>query len=252
MKRLLLFSLLTLFILHIGNAQIVNVESLRRTTDTSKWSGSTSLDLGLIQNTRSIFRLANRIRLQYNTEKNLYLFINDINLQKIDENSFVNRGIQHFRYNREVTKNIKLESFAQSQYDAVSNIKFRGLVGIGPRFKLSKNKKFRYYLGTLMMYEYEEATDNSIAILRDVRNSSYFSCSLFPLEHLSIVSTTYYQPMIKQFSDFRISNETSIAFNILENLALKTTFIYNFDTDPILNIPKTQYELMNGIIYSFN
>tara|TARA_R110002051_G_scaffold45354_4_gene91388 strand:- start:5947 stop:6675 length:729 start_codon:yes stop_codon:yes gene_type:complete len=233
-------------------AQIVNVESLRRATDSSKWSGSASLDLGLIKNTNSIFRITNRARLQYNTENNLFLFINDINLQKIENSSFVNRGIQHFRYNRKLNEKIKLESFIQSQYDEVSDIKFRGLLGVGPRFKLSKNKKYRYYLGTLLMYEHEEASSNSINILRDFRGSTYFSCSLYPLDHLSIVSTTYYQPVLKQFSDFRISNETSIAFKILENLLFKTSFIYNFDTDPIIGIPNTQYELTNGIVYSFD
>jgi hypothetical protein len=190
--------------------------------------------------------------LQYNSESNVYLFINDVNLQKIEDNSFVNRGTQHLRYKRKVSELIKFEAFAQSQYDAVSDIKFRGLLGIGPLFKLSKNKKIRYYLGTLLMYEHEEVLDNSIEILRDLRGSTYFSCSLYPLNNLSIVSTTYYQPLLKQFSDFRISSETSIAFRIVENLAFKTTFIYNLDAGPIVNIPKTQYELTNGLIYSFD
>lgn len=56
-------------------AQIVNVESLRRVSDTSKWSGSASLDIGLIKNTKSIFKISNKIRLQYKTEKNLYLLL---------------------------------------------------------------------------------------------------------------------------------------------------------------------------------
>jgi putative salt-induced outer membrane protein YdiY len=252
MKSIIIVFLLASSALHICNAQIVNVESLRRISDSSKWSVSGSLDVGLIKNTSSIFRVNNRIRLQYNSKNNVYLFINDLNLQKIEDNSFVNRGTQHLRYNRKLGERIKFEAFAQSQYDAVSNIKFRGLLGIGPRFKLSKNKNFRYYLGTLLMYEIEEALDNSIEILRDLRGSTYFSCSLYPLDNLSIVSTTYYQPLLKQFSDFRISNETSVAFRIVKNLAFKITFIYNFDAEPIVNIPKVQYELTNGLIYSFD
>ena len=251
MKRVThLFIFLTLSFVYC-EAQIVNVESLRRISDSSKWSGSASLDLGLIKNTNSIFRITNRIRLQYNTTQNLYLFINDINLQKIDDNSFINRGIQHLRYNRKLSERLKLEVFAQSQYDAVSSIKFRGLLGIGPRIKLSKNEEYRYYLGTLLMYEHEEASEPNIAILKDWRGSGYFSCSLYPVKNISIVSTTYYQPLLNQFSDFRISNETSIAFKVLKNLVFKTTFSYNFDYDPIVNIPKTQYELTNGIVYTF-
>lgn len=234
------------------NAQIVNVESLRQVSDSSKWSGSASVDIALIENRRSIFRLTNRLRLQYSTEKSLYLFINDINLQKIDDNSLVNRGIQHIRYNRRLKDNLKLEAFIQSQYDAISNIDFRGLLGIGLRQKLSKNDTYRFYLGTLIMYEYEEATVNSIKPIRDFRNSTYISFSLYPNDHISIVSTTYYQPLIKRLADFRISNETSVAFKVLKNLAFKTSFIYNYDAKPIVGIPNTQYELTNGIVYSFD
>lgn len=234
------------------DAQIVNVESLRRISDTSKWSGAANLDIGLIKNTKSIFRITNKIRLQYNTEKNLYLFINDLKLEQIEDNSFINKGIQHIRYNRKLLERLKLEVFAQSQYDAISNIKFRGLLGIGPRFKLTKSDNFRYYLGTLFMYEHEEASENTIEVLRDFRASTYFSCSLYPLENISLVSTTYYQPLLKQFSDFRISNETSLGIKVLKNLLFKMTFTYNFDASPIIGIPKTQYELTNGIVYTFD
>ena len=252
MKQFILFVFFAIISINLVDAQIVNVESLRRISDTSKWSGAANLDIGLIKNTKSIFRITNKIRLQYNTEKNLYLFINDLKLEQIEDNSFVNKGIQHIRYNRKLLDRLKLEVFAQSQYDAISNIKFRGLLGVGPRFKLSKSKDYRFYLGTLFMFEHEEASDNTIDILRDFRSSTYFSCSLYPLENISVVSTTYYQPLIKQFSDFRISNETSLGIKVLKNLLFKTTFTYNFDASPIIGIPKTQYELTNGIVYTFD
>ncbi|MBU2930172.1 DUF481 domain-containing protein [Winogradskyella psychrotolerans] len=192
------------------------------------------------------------MRLQYNTDKNLYLFINDLKLEQIEDNSFVNKGIQHIRYNRKFTERLKLEMFAQSQYDEISEIKFRRLLGIGPRFKLSKSNNYRFYLGTLLMFEHEEASSQNVEILRDFRGSIYLSCSLYPLENISIVSTTYYQPLLEQFSDFRIANQTSLGIKVLKNLLFKTVFIYNFDSDPILGIPKTQYELTNGIVYTFD
>jgi Protein of unknown function, DUF481 len=252
MKKALFLILFLLTCSNTSEAQIVNVESLRQVNDSSKWSGSASVDVALIENRRSIFRLTNRLRLQYNTDKNLYLFINDINLQKIDDNSLVNRGTQHIRYNRFLNANLKLEAFAQSQYDAISNIDFRGLIGIGLRKKLSKNDKLKFFLGSLIMFEYEEATINSINALRDFRNSTYLSFSLYPNDNISIVSTTYYQPLLKKFSDFRISNETSVAFKVFKNLSFKTSFIYNYDAKPIVGIPNTQYELTNGIVYSFD
>ena len=61
-----------------------------------------------------------------------------------------------------------------------------------------------------------------------------------------------WEDLLKQFSDFRISNETSIGIKVLTNLLFKTTFTYNFDANPIIDIPNTQYELTNGLVYTFD
>ena len=234
-------------------SQVINVESLRKPSDSTRWSGSASLDVSLIKNTNDIFRIANKAHVQYSYQKNLWLFVNDLNFQKIEGNSLVNRGTQHFRYNRKLRKRIKWEAFAQAQYDAISQIDFRGLLGTGPRFKLSENDSYRFYLGTLVMYEYEEASEGvANGIRRDFRGSTYLSFSLYPTEILSIISTSYYQPRFDKFSDYRFSSNTSILFEIYKNLAFKTNFNFNYDAFPVSDaIPTTQFELTNGILYSF-
>ncbi len=237
----------------VSSAQVINVESLRKQSDSAKWTGSASLDVSVIKNTNSIFRIANKIHVQYNDKTNLWLFINDLNFQKIEGNSFVNRGTQHLRYNRTLNEFIKLEAFAQSQYDAISLIDFRGLIGIGPRFKLSKHENFPFYLGVLAMYEYEKASiEIADTIQEDMRGSAYLSFSWYPIENLSIISTSYYQPKFSVISDFRFSSNTSLLIKIYKNLAFKTNFNYYFDAVPVsLDIPKTQYELTNGLLYTF-
>ncbi|WP_456438760.1 DUF481 domain-containing protein, partial [Psychroserpens sp.] len=171
---MLRFLLVLFFITSISHAQVINVETLRKPTDTTKWTGSVSLDVSLIKNTSDIFRIANKAHIQYKDSSNLWLFINDINLQKIEGNSLVNRGTQHLRYNRKISPKVKWEAFAQTQYDAVSNIELRALLGTGPRFKLSKNDKYKFYLGTLVMFEYEKATDViSDRFQKDIRGSMY-------------------------------------------------------------------------------
>lgn len=241
------------FLASISHAQVVNVETLRKPSDSTKWTGSVSLDVSLIKNTNDIFRIANKAHIQYKDSLNLWLFVNDFNLQKIEGNSLVNRGTQHLRYNRRITEKIKWEAFLQAQYDVISQINLRALVGTGPRFKLSVNDNYRFYLGTLIMYEYEKASNVVDNQLQKVfRGSSYLSFSLYPTETLSIISTSYYQPQINKFKDYRISSNTSLLFEILKNLAFKITFNYFFDAVPVsAAIPKTQYELTNGILYSF-
>ena len=254
MKYTTLFLLIYLSLLSFSSlAQVINVESLRKSSDSSKWSGSVSLDIGLIKNTNSIFRVATKAHIQYNNKTNLWLFVNDLNFQKIEGNSLVNRGTQHLRYNRRISDAIKWEAFAQAQYDVISEIDFRGLLGTGPRFKLSKKDNYRFYLGTLIMYEYEKET-NSITNTpnKDFRASTYLSFSLYPTENISIISTSYYQPQLKKLNDYRISSDTSLLIRIFDKLAFKTNFNYSFDTFPASpNIPKTQFELTNGLLYAF-
>ena len=234
-------------------AQVINVETLRKSSDSAKWTGSVSLDVSLIKNKNDIFRIANKAHIQYDDKTNLWLFVNDLNFQKVEGFSLVNRGTQHLRYNRRITPRVKWEAFAQAQYDAISLIDFRGLIGTGPRFKLSNNENYRFYLGTLVMYEYERA-DNTIEdrVQNDIRGSSYLSFSLYPTSKLSIISTSYYQPRLDSLKDYRFSSNTSILIEIFKNLAFKTNFNFFHDAVPVSSsIPKTQYELTNGLLYSF-
>lgn len=250
MLRLLLLFLL---IASVSQAQVINVETLRKSSDTTKWSGSVSLDVSLIKNTNDLFKIINKAHIQYKDSKNLWLFINDINLQKVEGNSIVNRGTQHLRYNRKLSQKVKWEAFLQTQYDAISDINLRALVGTGPRFKLSEKDNYKFYLGTLVMYEYEKASDVvEDRLQKDIRGSLYLSFSLYPTETISIISTSYYQPRVDKFKDYRLSSNTSFLFKIYEDLAFKTSFNYFFDPFPVTtDIPKTQYELTNGLLYTF-
>ncbi len=236
-----------------SSAQIVNIESLRRVNDTSKWSGFTSLDVNLTKNTNTIFNLKNSIHVQYRYKKHLALLVNTIDLKEANDEALVNKGIQHLRYNYNITPKIAWEFFLQSQYDDISNIKFRGLVGTGSRFTLYASQKYNFYLGTLMMYEYEETKTETATIYEsDIRGSAYFSCRIYPTDNISFISTTYYQPKINAVDDYRISSETSLLLKIIANLSFKTSFYYTFDAFPAEGVPSSQYKFTNGLLYSFD
>ena len=247
------FLWITLLICLQGYSQIVNVESLRKVTDTSKWSGNVSLDVALIKNTNEIFKVKTGAHIQYAKEKNLMLFVSNLNFQQLESSKFVNRGVQHLRYNYKFQPKLAWEIFVQGQYDAVSNIDFRGLVGTGPRFKVGSSERFKFYLGSLMMYEYEKSEETfGTNINRDLRGSAYFSFGLYPQDQISVVSTTYYQPKFSAFADYRISSETSVAFKVYKNLGFSSSFTLLFDAFPPTGIPKTQYEWTNGLVYTFD
>ena len=254
MKLKFLF-IFTIFITSLTTAQeIFNIESLREETD-KKWTGSIGLNMGLIKNTNTIFWISNSEYVQHKNLKNTdyWLLYNSMSFQKLEGESFVNRGTQHLRYNRKITKKTKLEAFAQTQYDAISQIDIRLLVGLGPRFKLSNNDSiYRIYLGTLIMYEHEKTTIPTGKEIQDnYRGSCYLSLNFYPTTTIKIVSTTYYQPKLDAFNDYRLSSGTSVEFKIVEKLSFTTNFNYSYDAFPVKDIPKAQYELTNGLKYEF-
>lgn len=233
-------------------SQVINAESLRKVTDTSGFSGSAGVELSLKRDVNDKFAVKTNVNLQYKMNGHLILLKNEIEFQKIESSNFENKGVQHIRYNYKILPRLAWETFGQAQYNKVSKINFRGLVGTGPRFKLTQLENYKLYLGTLIMYEHQELSDNITPIERIYRGSAYFSFSLYPTETISISSTTYYQPQLKDFSDFRIASETSLMMTLYKNFGFKTTYTFIFDASPAIGIPTSQYELTSGIVYSFD
>ncbi|WP_347173061.1 DUF481 domain-containing protein [Polaribacter uvawellassae] len=234
------------------NAQVINVEGVRNSADSARFIGKASLDLELTKNVNKEFNLSSDLTLQYSFKKNTFLFLNKLEFKEANGKNFTNKSVQHLRYNYRFHKKIALESFVQFQKDQVSFINYRTLIGLGTRNKIYQSKKNTFFLGTLIMYEHENSVGiNADVIEKNMRGDIYFSFILRPKKVLSITSTTYYQPKLDAFSDYRISSETSLIISLFKNLDLTTTFSYQFDTFPVIGIPKEQYKLENGITFSF-
>lgn len=249
--RFLLFSIFLCLSIS-ASAQILNVESLRKVTDTSGFSGAAGINFALKRTTNDFITVSSAIHIQYKMNKNLILFKNDIAFEKIEGEKLENSGISHLRYNYRFHPRIAWEVFVQGQYNKVSLVNFRGLLGTGPRFKLTNSENYKFYFGTLLMYEHEELEDGVTPIQRDFRGSIYLSFSFYPTETISLISTTYYQPKLSQFDDYRISNQSSLAIDLFKNLVFAVNYNFTYDAFPALGIPNSQYSLTMGVAYSFD
>lgn len=233
------------------NAQIINVESLRMVTDTTGWAGSINLNVSFAKNVKELFRVNNKAHIQFKTPKHLVLFMNSIGFDRADNADFVNKGVQHLRYNYRFHPRWSWEAFLQNQYNAVSKIDYRRLAGTGLRWKMTDSEKYKIYLGSLVMYENEKTKETPVSIHKDWRNSTYLSFSFYFNDKTSLISTTYFQPKFGDASDTRIAHESGLSMKIFKNLSFKTSFEYTYDAIPVLGIPKREYELKNGLLYTF-
>ena len=238
--------------IHSASGQIVNIEKKRISTDTVGWFGSANVNFSGSKTTKSILALSTGTLLEYKnkTNKDLWLLITELSLISADKEKFSNSGFGHLRYNRKLGDAVRWEFFTQIQYNSLTKIDRRALGGTGLRFKLTQYEHARFYLGIAYMYEYEELLEPKV-IKRDHRNSSYFSFSLLPEETVSFVSTLYVQPLLKDPSDYRLSNETSLSLGITKKLSLNATFKFSFDSFPPDGVPKSTYYFMNGLEVEF-
>ena len=171
------FRLLLAMLLSTANhsfGQIVNMESQRYQTDTTGWAGTAGGDFSLSNYGQKVYTANANAHLQYKSKKSLYLLLGGYGFLQGNNHSFVDFGFLHFRYNYKLTKVVRLEAFTQVQNNVVTKLKYRYLVGAGPRVKILGSGQLRIYAGSLLMHEIEKETDRPRETY-DWRSSSYLS-----------------------------------------------------------------------------
>lgn len=234
------------------NGQVVNIEKKRK-NGKDGFQGIIGLGFQLLDNGKKVMQFTNNIDLQYKMGAHTFLLINDLSLMTIDDESIVNSGFQHLRYNYTVKDSsfLTLEVLGQHQYNPIKLLSQRLIAGFGPRFRLINTEKIMFYLGSPVLYEYEKLSDINTSITELIRLDMYASISWQVTKHLKLNSITYYQPDITRFVDYRISSETIFSFKITDKLAFNTGFEATYDSEPPDDIQKLFYYWRNKLSYSF-
>jgi len=245
-----IFGLFVLLMPFLGSGQVVNIESKRIITDTTGWSGGFGLSSSFIQNKKQLFSFGSKAHVQWKpTRKNLFLLVGEYGLTKGSQNVFQDYGFGHFRYTKRLNKRFALESFAQAQYNKANSLRYRGLLGAGPRYELVSSNTWKVFVATLFMLERDVAVDG--AFFEGGRLSAYVSFTYSPNKLFQIVNTTYYQPRINVPSDYRISGETKMMWKIHKSLKFVTSYYYSYDEFPPEGAPKQNIRLNNGLKFTF-
>ncbi len=244
---IILFFVLSVFTLR---AQILNIEQERINSDTSRWAGSAKTSFQYSKNGQEIWSGGAYMHIQYKTKRSIFLTLSEYNLTKASGSDFVNAGAQHFRYNYKINDRFTGEMFTQFQFNKVLKVKFRWLLGAGPRVKIVKTKPFSLYFAAAYMYEYEELYDTDI-LNRNHMLSSYLSSNLKIRDNLSFINTTYFQPKISNFSDYRVLSQSDLKVGITKHFSFLVSYIYSYDAFPAIGVPKETHYLGNSIAFNF-
>ncbi len=243
------FFLLAMMYSTYAFSQIVNIESQRIHSDTTGWDGTLDAGLSINQNNSLLVSATAGAHVQYKTKKDVYMLLGGWRFTNGGTSRFVNDGMAHFRYNHKFTKWLRLEAFTQVQYNELLNLRIRYLVGMGPRFKFIDKKWIHMYTGTLYMFEYEnQAITDTMEY--NHRLSTYLSWTIDPNPNFSFVATTYYQPKLTDWSDFRISGNYSLRFKAFKRLAFKIEFNFLYDAAPPAGIVPFVFNGTTGVVFN--
>lgn len=264
MKKLCALFLLLCLSLAYSEAQLVNIEKLRKTRKEGL-QGEISVGLNLKKNTKQILTGKTGLGVQYTTKGHTMMFFNDFNYLDVKDSTknenLINEGFEHFRYNYTFPNApwFTWESFVQHQFNRIKLLKIRFITGGGPRFTLVKSERLYLNLCPLFMYEYEylNLTDTITGESNYFKGDFYISGNYVLSKTADISHTTYYQPVMRYWRDFRISSETSLNLKITDRMTFSLVLNYDYDADPPrdqqgkLLIPRDFYNIMNTIRFTF-
>jgi hypothetical protein len=236
-------------------AQLVNVESQRLQNDTTRFAGIIKASFSYQQNNNSILSQLNgsaTLQVRSKSLKDIFLLLGSYDLVKSNSSQLSNAGFVHYRYTHKFNRFFRWEAFTQYQNNEVLLLDRRLLIGTGPRFKILNKPNLKSSLGTLYMFENEKTSELIPQIHNDHRMSSYFTFTYSFAGNLCEINTiTYYQPVLNNFADCRITNQTSISFNFKKHISFEIGVKYLYDSSPPQGVINNTFSSNMGIKAGF-
>jgi hypothetical protein len=230
-------------------AQVINIETKRFLNDTNGFVGRSDLNFNINQNVQQVLSFGINVHAQYQHNKHRILCISDLAIIKGSNQDFLNNGYQHLRYSYKLARLITWENFLQAQYNLVLKLDKRYLAGSGPRFRIIKKKHFRIYAASLYMYEFQ-SQDQERIIQYNHRSSSYVTFNI-DYDKFDFTTTGFYQPLLKNFSNYRIAIDSNLGITINTHFNFRVGFNMLYDNNQPPGIPELVYGLRNGISFKF-
>ena len=238
MKR----NLLVLFLLY--NAFCYGQES---NSKQKYWSGNFDLGLNFTKNTEETFQLNNIFYLNYKVKNHTLTLNNNIAfISKTGQEELLNKGKQDLKYEL-TSKKLNIRFLFQNLYDIDKKIKNRYTTGVGVSYSVFDNKSVN--IGITIQREKENVLTGDDKLQNRLNSNILFNRKI--KKSMQITLKNSYQPNLDGFGDFRWISNLSVRMHLSTQFLLSINTNFNYDSEPEIGIPETDYQLINSISYSF-
>ncbi len=164
------------------------------------------------------------------------------------------KGFVHGRHMREMNSWLTAEVYAQAESDTFARLELRTLLGAGARFTLlPRAEQGEAYLG-LGAYYSEERIDESFpdgGTEKLWRANSYLVLKYQASDNTTLVSTTYYQPALKESADYRLLEQAAMKVKMSETLSLVVSVDYRRDSRPPIGVEREDVSYTTSLSLAF-
>lgn len=234
----------------------VNVEALTRDEPPIGRSGTVGGDLAFRTGNVDFVAVDLRARLYTVTETETRLIVGNGGIGFLDRSRFASSGLVHYRRTyTAVHEHFSPEWYLQANYDRPQQLDFRLVGGGGARTSLTQGDWGQFGAGSMLMLEQEWLSLPDTAAHPDatteLRWSTFLTLRVVASETTVITSTTYIQPALGDFGDFRTLENLRLSTAITDELALTVSFDLRYDSGPPDGISALDTSLRTGITYTY-
>ncbi|WP_455366495.1 DUF481 domain-containing protein [Kaarinaea lacus] len=239
-----------------GAFAIVSMESVHLGKPPEGFSGAFDLGFDADYGNTEQRTISTGVKLQHTREKRINFVIANYEYGESSGSKTKNKSFLHYRHIYQRRTDHALEGFGQLSSNEFTRLNLRALAGGGVRLSLGKvTDKRAFLLGLGAFYEREDL-DTDAALSEDktseaVRASTYLVMKFHFNDYVSLVSSTYYQPDLGSFSDFRAIEDMSLVSKLTDQLALKMGLFVGHDSDPPPAVERTDVSLNIGLSVEF-
>lgn len=239
MKILSIF--LVLLFLTSNTFPQVNTEKFRISTDSLGFSIRSDIDFTIMAGNTDFTFLGTNTRINYNWGDDYTFLVVNGGFGRNKGVNFFSQAILHLRNVNSLNNIIQLEEFAQ--YDNSKQILLldRALIGLGLRLKLVDTEEIIFRIGPSLFYEHEVYDVSMISNNNKenlLRASLYFTTLIKLQDNLTFLSTSYFQPAVKDVKDFRFLSDNALNTQLGETVDLVFKLQIRFDNLPLPSIKK--------------
>lgn len=162
---------------------------------------------------------------------------------KVDGVKNTEKTFLHARHIRQFLPHTAAEGYIQQETNEFARLDYRRLYGAGLRFSVyEQDNKGNIYLGLGAYYSQLKISDGfpDAGTENEWRASSYLILKYQATANTVLASTTYYQPAIGEWSDYRALQQAAAQVRLSERLSLIVTADYTFNSRPPEGVVKRE------------